>query len=278
MSLAVHATPIAPVKLAAPFVLVSGGKGGVGKTMLAVNLAVQLASEGRRVLLADLDLALADAHIFVRAEPAATIADALSGRRATSDCVVRAAGGFDLLAAESGELEWARDDEQRCARVLAVLAELSENYDIVLGDTAAGIGQDVLGFTAAADRVLIVTTPDPAALTDAYGLIKAIDAHAQQHNLDLPTPELVLNQVDSADQAEGLATKLRGVCERFLVRSPRLAGWLPRSTLVGASIVAQRPFALDRPLCLENHCLRGLAGRVQRWFPSFPTMKPALKA
>ena len=224
-------TAIATPKLAAPFVLVSGGKGGVGKTMLAVNLAVQLASEGRRVLLADLDLALADAHVFVRLQPGATIADALSGRRAAADCVVRAEGGFDLLAAESGELQWARDDEQRCTRVLETLAELSPRYDIVLGDTSSGIGRDVLGFAAAADRVLIVTTPDPAALTDAYGLIKAIDAHARLDNLDLPTPELVLNQVDGADQADGLAAKLRGVCERFLVRSPRLAGWLPRSSI-----------------------------------------------
>jgi hypothetical protein len=87
-----------------------------------------------------------------------------------------------------------------------------------------------------------------------------------------------LNQVDGADQADGLATRLRGVCERFLVRSPRLAGWLPRSAFVGASIAAQRPFALDRPMCLENHCLRRLSDRVQRWFPPFPTLKPALKA
>ena len=135
----------------------------------------------------------------------------------------------------------------------------------------------MLEFAAVADRVLIVTTPDPAALTDAYGWIKALDLHATEWNLDLPTPELVLNQVDSADQADGLATRLRGVCERFLSRSPRLAGWLPRSAIVLSSIATQRPFALDRPLCLENHCLRRLSQRVQRWFPAVPTLKPALK-
>ena len=263
--------------MAAPFVLISGGKGGVGKTMLAVNLAVQLASEGRRVLLVDLDLGLADAHVFLRLTPQATLADALGGRAALRDCIVRAPGGFDLLASESGAHELARDDESRRERVLAALAELSSAYDIVLGDSAAGVGSDVLGFAAAADRVLIVTTPDPAALTDAYGLIKALDAYSTTLNIDLPTPELVLNLVDGADQADGLATRLRGVCERFLVRSPRLAGWLPRSGVVGASIAAQRPFALDRPLCLENHCLRRLSERVMRWFPTFPTLNPALK-
>ncbi len=264
--------------MSAPFVLVSGGKGGVGKTMLAVNLAVQLASEGRRVLLADLDLAMADAHVLMRLTPSSTIADALAGRMSIQDCVVRAPGGFDLLAAESGDPTLARDDAHRRERVLAALCELSSDYDIVLGDSAAGVGPDVLDFAAAADRVLIVTTPDPAALTDAYGWIKALDLHATELNIDLPTPELVLNQVDSADQADGLATKLRSVCERFLSRSPRLAGWLPRSALVGASIACQRPFALDRPLCLENHCLRRLSARVQRWFPAFPTLKPLLKA
>jgi flagellar biosynthesis protein FlhG len=125
---------------------------------------------------------------------------------------------------------------------------------------------------------LIVTTPDPTALTDAYGWIKALDQHASELGLDLPTPELVLNQVDGADQADGVAVKLRGVCERFLSRSPRMAGWLPRSALVGASIARQRPFALDRPLALENHCMRRLSERVQRWFPAFPTLKPAIEA
>jgi len=264
--------------MSAPFVLVSGGKGGVGKTLLAVNLAVQLASEGKRVLLADLDLAMADAHVLVRMTPSSTIGDALAGRMSIHDCVVRAPGGFDLIAAESGEPELARDDEKRHARVLAALSELSSAYDIVLGDSAAGVGADVLAFAAAADRVLIVTTPDPAALTDAYGWIKALDLHASSLGIDLPTPELVLNLVDSADQAAGLAAKLRGVCERFLSRSPRLAGWLPRSSLVGASIAKQRPFALDKPLCLENHCLRRLSERVQRWFPAFPTLKPAIEA
>lgn len=278
MKQALEAAVLERVRLEAPFVLVSGGKGGVGKTLVAVNLAAQLASEGRRVLLADLDLALADAHLLARVDPPATLADVLAGVRAPRECIVRAPGGFDLLAAGSGEHLLARDDAGRRRRVLEVLADLSRDYDFVIGDTAAGIGPDVLELGAAADRVLVVTTPDPAALADAYGLIKALDAHAAEHNLDLPTPELLLNQVDGADQADGLAVKLRGVCERFLVRSPRLAGWLPRSAFVGASIAAGRPFALDRPLCLENHCLRRLSDRVQRWFPPFPTLKPALKA
>ncbi|HTF91367.1 MAG TPA: AAA family ATPase [Planctomycetota bacterium] len=264
--------------MSAPFVLVSGGKGGVGKTMVAVNLAVQLASEGRRVLLADLDLAMADAHVLVRLSPSSTIKDFLAGRVTARDCIVRAAGGFDLLPAESGDPGLARDDAQRREAILAALAELSVDYDIVLGDSAAGVGPDVLDFAAAADRVLIVTTPDPTALTDAYGCIKALDLHATELGLDLPTPELILNQVDGADQADGLATRLRGVCERFLARSPRLAGWLPRSSLICASIARQRPFALDQPRALENHCMRRLSARVQRWFPAFPTLKPLLKA
>ena len=261
----------------APFVLISGGKGGVGKTMLAVNLAVQLASEGQRVLLVDLDLGLADAHVLLSLAPQITLAAALAGRRPMRDCVVRAPGGFDLLAAESGAHELARDDEGRRVRLLGALAELSCEYDIVLGDSAAGIGSDVLGFAAAADRVLLVTTPDPTAIADAYGMIKALDAYSAARGIDLPTPELVLNQVDGADQADGLATRLRGVCERFLVRSPRLAGWLPRSASVVASIASQRPFALDRPLSLENHCLRRLSSRVQRWFPAVPALAPLLK-
>ena len=100
---------------------------------------------------------------------------------------------------------------------------------MVVGDSAAGVGADVLAFAALADRVvLIVSTPDLAALTDAYGLIKALDQHGVRHGVDIPTPEVLVNHASGVEEGRAVARKLRSICERFLARSPRQAGWLPR--------------------------------------------------
>lgn len=248
---------------ATPFVLVTGGKGGVGKTTLVANLGVQLARSGKRVLLCDLDLALANLHVLFGVTPRHTLEDFFRGRD-LAHCVMRAPGGVHLLPAASGAAELSRPDGARCALLADALTELGAEYDVVLGDSAAGIGPDVLWFARRADCTLVVTTPEPAALTDAYGLVKAIDAEGATDAGPAPTPELFLNLVHGSDQADRLAARLRGVCERFLARSPRTAGWMPRANGVLQSALTQRPFALRPGDSLEKRCVAALAQRLLR--------------
>ncbi|MCP3914783.1 MAG: MinD/ParA family protein [bacterium] len=253
-------TPRLPV----PFILVTGGKGGVGKTTLTANLGVQLAQEGRRVLVVDLDLGLANLNVLLGLPIGATVEDALAGRGELRECIVTGPGGVHVLAAGSGNEEMARHDPELRRRLLAELAEVALEYDLVLGDSAAGIGPDVLTFASIADRVLVVTTPDVAALTDAYGLIKALDQYGSRTQEDIPTPEIVVNLSSGVEEGQAIAGKLRGVCERFLCRSPRQAGWIPRSRAVERSAVSQAPFALRRGRDLETLCLKQITGRLGR--------------
>ena len=279
-------------KLAAPFVLVTGGKGGVGKTTVCANLGVQMAQEGHSVLLVDLDLGLSNLGLFLGVHHGPTLEDALSGKCTFRECLQEGPDGVRLLTAANGSeamgnlshdqrqrLTYATDAVYRSnplplltienahrgavQRVLEGLAELSREFDVVLGDSAAGVGPDVLHFAAMADRVLVVTTPEVAALTDAYGVIKALDQFGIRTGADIPTPELVVNQCSGVEEGQDIARKLRQVCERFLARTPRQAGWIPRSRSVSQAAQVAAPFVGVSKRGLEQLCLRQIAGRFR---------------
>ncbi len=268
-----------PGKWPAPFVLLTGGKGGVGKTMTAANLGVHMAREGHRVLLVDLDLGLANLDIVLDVAKEHSVEDALAGRCGWADCVARGPGGVDVLMAGSGTAAMGRPDEERLRRILAGVGQLATGYDLLIGDSGAGIGPDVLASACAADLVVVVTTPDPAAMTDAYGLMKALDVHSRSAGIELPTPELFVNLASGVDEAEAAAAKLRSICERFLARSPRMAGWLPRAAAVRSACRERRPVAARDSNTLVQHCLRRLAKRIERRLdPAFAAPGAALKA
>lgn len=255
---------VALPRLPVPFCVVTGGKGGVGKSTVAANLALCLANTGQRVLLIDLDFGLGDLEVLMRVDAERTVEDFFLRKAELEDCIAERPGGLHVLPAGSGSLEMGRSDDRRRALFLRELDRVVRSYDVVVGDCAAGIGPDVLAFAGMADHVLAVTHPDPTAVTDAYGLIKALDSWSTETGVEVPTPEIVVNSVTGALEAETVCSKLRQVSERFLARSPVLAGWVPRSAAVARSVRARQPFVAAQPKSLPANCLRRLAGRVSR--------------
>ncbi|GAB4146073.1 MAG: hypothetical protein Fur0037_14070 [Planctomycetota bacterium] len=220
-----------------PWLAVTGAKGGVGKTLISVNLAIQIARSGHRVLLVDLDPGLGNVDVHLRLCPSRTIEDVVDGRCEAGEALLAGPEGLSILCGRSGSTALTTGGAF-AGRVLEKVDEIGAPFDLVIADTGAGIGPSVLAVARRADSILAVTTPDPSSLTDTYALCKLL------HHRDGRIPRLVVNLVRSRDEAMRTAGKLATVCRKFLHADCPLAGWLTRDTLVELSVAEQRPFAL----------------------------------
>ncbi len=241
---------------------ISSGKGGVGKTNICVNLAIALAELGRRTILLDGDLGMANADVLCGLAPSrrldAVVAPAPGRAPRAVELAIDAPGGFRLVPGAIGVARMADLDSGGRARLLAALEELEIGADLMLVDTAAGISPGVLSLISGADACLIVATPEPTSMADAYALIKCVvcgDDAARGGT----RPWLVVNQASGEREAAGVHTRLAAVCQRFLDYRLPLVGWVPQDAHVGAAVRRRRPLLLDSPRAPASRQIRGLA-------------------
>jgi flagellar biosynthesis protein FlhG len=230
-----YGTGLATATTASRVVAVASGKGGVGKTWLAVTLAHALARQGRRVLLLDGDFGLANVDIQLGLHPEHDLASVIAGRAGLEDACQRVtSGGFDVLAGRSGSGDLASVDAASLGRVLEALAPASRRYDHVLLDLGSGLDRSVRRMAAAADLLLVIVTDEPSSITDAYVTLKL-------HAADRPdgAARIVVNQAASAAAGERTYATLARACEAFLRRRPPLAGIVRRDGRVADAIRRQ---------------------------------------
>lgn len=247
-----------PADLLLPALAVTGGKGGVGKTCVAVNLAVSLARLGLRPLLVDADLGLANADILLGVDPARTLHDHFAGGAPLAEVVTRTPWGIDFVPAANGHEELASLDDQRLAALNAGLGRLGAGYDLLVIDTPAGIGREVMAALRASRVVLVVATPDPTSLTDAYALIKVLES--QRPGKDV---RILVNQARDRAEAQAVFARLRAVAAKHLGRELAFAGELPRDPAVADAVRRRRPFAAAQADSPAAAALRGLALRLK---------------
>jgi flagellar biosynthesis protein FlhG len=221
-----------------PAIAVTGGKGGVGKTCVAVNLALTLAELGVRPLLVDLDLGLANADVMLGVPAGVTLHEVISGGRPAASAVQRLPSGISFLPAASGREELTRLQARSLHRLLREVGKVAAGHDLIVFDTAAGIGREVSLPLQASRVVLMVVTPEPTSLTDAYALIKVLEQASPGKDI-----RVLVNQ--AANQEEGVATfgRLRKVAQAYLRRDLVLAGCVPRDRAVGEAVRNRKPFA-----------------------------------
>jgi flagellar biosynthesis protein FlhG len=248
-------------------IAIASGKGGVGKTWLSISLAQSLALQGRRVLLVDLDLGLANVDIQLGLMPEHDLAAVLMGRRSLTDVIVRysasasAYGVFDVLPGRSGAASLAVLDISILDCLLKSVRRLPD-YDVVLVDLSAGIDPATRFLAASADTLLVVSTDEPTALADAYAVLKlqARDRDARPDTcVDGSVVKLVINQVSSLARGQQTYDILARACKTFLGRAPQLAGVIRRDVRVPESIRRQATILTRHPNAMASEDVSRLA-------------------
>ena len=238
-------------------IAVTSGKGGVGKTTVSVNLAAALAARGRRVLLFDADLGMANVHIFAGVTPRGTLLDVVEGRSTLAQILTSGPGGIQIVCGASGVAGLADLDSQVIERIGRELARLAGDFDVLLIDTGAGISAQVMQFLTLAHEMIVVATPNLAATLDAYGVIKV----AREARLPAQISILV-NQTESETEAGAIFARLSGCSHRFLQFLPASLGSLRRDPAVEAANQSRQPLVLSQPASENARRFTALAARL----------------
>jgi flagellar biosynthesis protein FlhG len=244
-------------------IVVASGKGGVGKSNFAANLAVALGERGARVLLVDADLAQASLDLLLGLHPRYDLQHVLNGDKSLEEICIDGPSGVTLVPASSGVPELAELDDYRRECLLRGLGNLDHDADVILIDTASGVSRQVTSLCLAADDVVVVTTPEMPAFADAYGLIKLL----RQQGLQKP-PHLLVNQAGSPEEAAETAHRIRLVSRRFLTLEVESLGYVLFDPAVGRAVRLQQPVLTAFPHAPSSIAFRAIAERL--WTPIDP--------
>lgn len=237
-------------------ITIASGKGGVGKTSLSVNLALSLTKMGKKVLLFDADLGLANVNILLGVIPQYNLYHVIKKHKTLQDIIIQTSDGVHLIPGASGYsilVDISLEEREAFFREF----ESIDHYDLIIFDTGAGVGQSVLGFTEAADETYIVTTPEPTAITDAYGIIKSILLQ-----LDNPKISLIVNRVQSAFEGKRVANRIIHICKQFLNIEIQNAGFIYEDERVRIAVRKQTPFYTAFPKSKASHCISVLGNKI----------------
>jgi flagellar biosynthesis protein FlhG len=236
---------------------VTSGKGGVGKTMLTANLAVLGAKRGKRVLVIDADLGLANVEIVFGVKPKRHVGDLLNPDVSPDDVLVEVRPGIHILPAASGIQQLTQLGEDEKLRLIATLDGLAERFDLVLIDSGAGIGDNVLFFVGVAQEIVLVVTPEPTSLVDAYAAVKVL---SQQ--MGIKDFGVVVNSVVDEMAARDVYQKLVGLADRFLSVRIRQLGYVTRDENVHRAVMAQKPITDLFAMAPASRALNLIADRL----------------
>jgi flagellar biosynthesis protein FlhG len=240
-------------------IAVTSGKGGVGKTNLVTNLAMALTDYNKKVIIVDADLGLANVDVVLGILPKFNIHHVMQGQKSISDVVVSGPKGVKIVPAASGVKELSNLTNIQVEEIISHFNEIENDSDIIFIDTGAGISWSVLSFVLAAQEIIVITTPDPTAITDAYAMIKVIARERKDTQINI---KLIVNMVSGRREAEEVADKISTVARKFLGANVTLLGYVYDDPNVSAAIKQQTPFVIAYPYSPATNCVNFLAAKL----------------
>jgi len=240
-------------------IAITSGKGGVGKSNIAVNLSICLAGRGLRVTLVDVDMGLANADVLMNVHPRYTLSHVVSGARSVEEVTVTGPSGLRFVPGASGLHELADLSEFERQHLLAQLQNLEISTDILILDCGAGIGRGVLSFALASDQVVVVTTPEPTSLTDAYAIVKSLYRERSSARVGL-----FVNMANNRSEAGSAYDRVAGVAQKFLNYPVADFGYMVHDTTVELAVRERCPFMVRSPGSNASACIAAMATRLAR--------------
>ncbi len=227
-------------------ITVTSGKGGVGKSSISVNLALALSRLGKRVVIIDADFGLANIEVMLGIRPTYNLADLMFRGKSLSDIVTQGPEGIGFISGGSGIQELTNLSKDQIIYLIRKLVELDQTVDIIIVDTGAGIADSVLEFVAASSEILLISTPEPTSITDAYALLKTLNRKSG-FSIDDTVIKTIVNRITPDEDGEEIYDKLNIVVTRFLKLKLEYLGHIPLDNTVSKAVMRQRPVICDYP-------------------------------
>ena len=241
-------------------IAITSGKGGVGKSNLSVNMAIAYAQQGKKVTLIDGDLGMANVNVLMNIVPQYNLMHVINKQKTMQEIINETEFGIKFIAGANGFSKIANltvDELDYFAKQFSMLG----NSDIIIIDTGAGIANNVLQFVAAADEVYVVTTPEPTAITDAYGIIKIITTELVDREMNI---KLLVNRVHSSDEGKRISDRIINIAGQFLNKKVDYIGFVYDDPVVQASVIRQKPFIIVNPTSKPAQCIKHIVGRIEK--------------
>lgn len=237
-------------------ITVTSGKGGVGKTNFSVNLAISLKELGNNVVVLDADLGLANVDVIIGVVPKLNLYDVIFNNKSMDDIIINGPGGIKVLPGGSGIESLSNLNDTQRRNLSNKFGDLKDT-DILIIDTGAGLSKNVLGFMAVSDEVIVVTTPEPTAITDAYSLIKVAMRHVPKTSI-----HVIVNKTSGEQEAGLTYQRLGGAVRNFLKKETNYLGYVVEDTKVKKAVMGQIPFKAMYPDCFASKCIDDIAASL----------------